>query len=184
VEYDEVVPGISAIYPERNGVSVLSSNVYVLESSEGLLMIDAGSGKLELDAPDRVLLTHGHYDHTKGVKKEWKALLHSADIKFGSKMPYWVPPQAEPLGMRPMKWGVFELEFLHAPGHTPGSICIFEKRNKVLFSGDVLFSDGDCGRTDLLGGDEEEMHDSLEKIAELDYKILCPGHGQIEPREE
>jgi glyoxylase-like metal-dependent hydrolase (beta-lactamase superfamily II) len=184
MEQDLVVDGIRAIFPEQNGVGVLSSNVYLLESEDGLLMIDAGSGKLELDEPDRVLLTHGHYDHTKGVKKDWKALMHPADIKFKSKMPYWVPPQAGPLDMRPMKWGQFELEFVHTPGHTPGSICIFEKRNKVLFSGDTLFQEGDCGRTDLLGGDAEDMRESLELIADIGYEVLCPGHGPYVLRED
>lgn len=184
MEYDEIVPGMQAIFPERNGVDAVCSNIYLLEALDGVLMIDAGSGALELEMPDRVLLTHGHFDHTAGVKKGWKSLMHPADMKFGSKMPYFVPQGAEELGMRPMKWGKFELEFIHTPGHTPGSVCIFERKNRVLFSGDTLFQDGACGRVDFPGGNIEKMRESLEKLADVDYAVLCPGHGNFEMRDE
>jgi glyoxylase-like metal-dependent hydrolase (beta-lactamase superfamily II) len=81
-----------------------------------------------------------------------------------------------------MKWGKFELEFIHTPGHTKGSVCILEKKSGVLFSGDTLFADGNYGRTDLLGGSQEQMDKSLALLKTIDYKVLCPGHGRIEKR--
>jgi hydroxyacylglutathione hydrolase len=70
--------------------------------------------------------------------------------------------------------GDLEVEFLHTPGHTPGSQCfLFADR---LVSGDTLFLDG-CGRTDLPGGDASELYRSLVSLAALpDHLELCPGH--------
>lgn len=70
--------------------------------------------------------------------------------------------------------GAMEVEFLHTPGHTPGSQCfLFADR---LVSGDTLFLDG-CGRTDLPGGDPSELYRSLVALAGLpDHLELCPGH--------
>jgi hydroxyacylglutathione hydrolase len=74
--------------------------------------------------------------------------------------------------------GEIEIEFLHTPGHTPGSQC-FRIRN-TLVSGDTLFIQG-CGRVDLPGSDPEQMFHSLRKLASLpDDTLLLPGHHYSE----
>jgi glyoxylase-like metal-dependent hydrolase (beta-lactamase superfamily II) len=71
--------------------------------------------------------------------------------------------------------GNVEVEFLHTPGHTPGSQC-FRIKN-TLVSGDTLFING-CGRVDLPGSDSEDMYRSLQKLADLpDETLLLPGHN-------
>ena len=71
--------------------------------------------------------------------------------------------------------GMVEIEFLHTPGHTPGSQC-FRIKN-TLVSGDTLFIDG-CGRVDLPGSDTEQMYHSLQKLKALpDDTLLLPGHN-------
>ena len=71
--------------------------------------------------------------------------------------------------------GDVEVEFLHTPGHTPGSQCFKIKQN--LVSGDTLFVDG-CGRVDLPGSNSEDMFHSLQKLATLpDDTLLLPGHN-------
>ncbi len=71
--------------------------------------------------------------------------------------------------------GDIEVEFLHTPGHTPGSQCFRIKR--ALVSGDTLFVDG-CGRVDLPGSNSEDMFHSIRKLAALpDDTILLPGHN-------
>ena len=71
--------------------------------------------------------------------------------------------------------GDVEVEFLHTPGHTPGSQCFRVKR--TLVSGDTLFIDG-CGRVDLPGSNTEDMFHSLQKLAALpDDTLLLPGHN-------
>jgi hydroxyacylglutathione hydrolase len=71
--------------------------------------------------------------------------------------------------------GNVEVEFLHTPGHTPGSQC-FRIKN-TLVSGDTLFING-CGRVDLPGSNAEHMFHSLKKLCELpDDTLLLPGHN-------
>jgi len=71
--------------------------------------------------------------------------------------------------------GDVEVEFLHTPGHTPGSQC-FRVKN-TLVSGDTLFING-CGRVDLPGSSSEDMYYSLQKLASLpDDTLLLPGHN-------
>jgi glyoxylase-like metal-dependent hydrolase (beta-lactamase superfamily II) len=71
--------------------------------------------------------------------------------------------------------GDIDIEFLHTPGHTPGSQC-FRVKN-TLVSGDTLFIDG-CGRVDLPGSDTEDMFRSLQRLASLpDDTLLLPGHN-------
>ena len=70
--------------------------------------------------------------------------------------------------------GENDIEFLHTPGHTPGSQCF--KVNNNLVSGDTLFIQG-CGRVDLPGSNSEDMFHSLRKLSSLpDETILYPGH--------
>jgi glyoxylase-like metal-dependent hydrolase (beta-lactamase superfamily II) len=70
--------------------------------------------------------------------------------------------------------GSIDISFLHTPGHTPGSQC-FMVRDRLI-SGDTVFLDG-CGRTDLPGGDPEQMYRSLRRLAMLPPKTdLYPGH--------
>ncbi len=74
-----------------------------------------------------------------------------------------------------LRVGNVEIEFLHTPGHTPGSQCFRVK--DTLVSGDTLFIDG-CGRVDLPGSDAEQMYHSLQKIKALpDETLLLPGHN-------
>lgn len=71
--------------------------------------------------------------------------------------------------------GNVEVEFLHTPGHTPGSQC-FRIKN-TLVSGDTLFING-CGRVDLPGSNSDDMFASMRKLADLpDDTLLLPGHN-------
>jgi len=74
-----------------------------------------------------------------------------------------------------LKVGDIEIEFLHTPGHTPGSQCFRIKQ--TLVSGDTLFING-CGRVDLPGSDVDDMYHSIQKLASLpDDTLLLPGHN-------
>jgi hydroxyacylglutathione hydrolase len=69
-------------------------------------------------------------------------------------------------------------DVLHTPGHTEGSVCLYEERAGLLLAGDVLFA-GSYGRTDLPGGDDAAMVASLTRLAdELPVAVrVLPGHG-------
>lgn len=161
------------IYMMSNPVGVCS-NVYVLGGGERL-MIDSGNGSISFDfEPAVCILTHGHHDHVGGVKDSWKRVyLHEKDMGFE------VPENIRKLDFEEMTFGDFDLLIIHTPGHTLGSVCIFERKRKILFSGDTLFAGGMVGRTDM-GGDDGLLEESLEKIRSSGYKLLCPGHGGIE----
>lgn len=71
--------------------------------------------------------------------------------------------------------GDVDVEFLHTPGHTPGSQCF--RIRQTLVSGDTLFING-CGRVDLPGSNSEDMYRSLQKLSGLpDDTLLLPGHN-------
>ncbi|MFQ5515211.1 MAG: MBL fold metallo-hydrolase [Myxococcota bacterium] len=73
-----------------------------------------------------------------------------------------------------LRIGDVEIQFLHTPGHTPGSQCFLVRQ--ALVSGDTLFIQG-CGRVDLPGGDPEQLFESLQRLKALsDDVILFPGH--------
>ncbi len=75
-----------------------------------------------------------------------------------------------------LKVGNIEIELLHTPGHTPGSMCF--RLKDALVSGDTLFLDG-CGRVDLPGGNSEQMYETLtQRFSTLpDSTVLYPGHS-------
>jgi glyoxylase-like metal-dependent hydrolase (beta-lactamase superfamily II) len=72
------------------------------------------------------------------------------------------------------------LEVLHTPGHTPGSICLYDRVDGVLFTGDTVFAEG-VGRTDFAGGDAGALRESLERLVgfceENGVEKIYPGHG-------
>jgi glyoxylase-like metal-dependent hydrolase (beta-lactamase superfamily II) len=72
------------------------------------------------------------------------------------------------------------LTCIHTPGHTPGSICLLDPREKVLFTGDTLLTDR--GRiqepSERSSARQEEAVRSLARIASLDFAYLLPGHGE------
>ena len=74
--------------------------------------------------------------------------------------------------------GELVFDVLHAPGHTEGSVCLYEEHHGLLLSGDVLFA-GSYGRTDLAGGSDEQMVSSLARLArEIPPAVrVLPGHG-------
>jgi glyoxylase-like metal-dependent hydrolase (beta-lactamase superfamily II) len=76
-----------------------------------------------------------------------------------------------------IRFGDIDVTVLHTPGHTPGSVCLLSNEERVIFSGDTLFA-GAWGRTDLPGGNDEMMIDSLARLATLEPGLnVLPGHG-------
>jgi glyoxylase-like metal-dependent hydrolase (beta-lactamase superfamily II) len=77
-----------------------------------------------------------------------------------------------------LRIGSLVFDVLHAPGHTEGSVCLYEESHGLLLSGDVLFA-GSYGRTDLPGGDDQAMVGSLARLARdlPDATRVLPGHG-------
>ena len=68
---------------------------------------------------------------------------------------------------------------IHIPGHSAGSIALYDNINKILIPGDVVYADHAIGRYDLHGADSNQHLNSLMILSELDVKMLLPGHNRI-----
>jgi glyoxylase-like metal-dependent hydrolase (beta-lactamase superfamily II) len=158
-------------------------------------------GKFDLEPSDIELIinTHCHYDHVGGNRDFTSAsgcavAIHELDAEplrrgngvitcasvMGEKLKPLKPSRLLREGDR-IELGGSTLEVLHTPGHTQGSICLYEREKLVLFSGDTVFCGG-IGRTDWPTGDSEALARSLRRLAGLDVRGLFPGHGPFDPK--
>ena len=139
-----------------------------------------------------ILNTHGHADHVLGNPKLKNLLnipvcMHEADDSFFND-PSVRKKSSHELGLPPpdpadiklkdgdvLEVGTLNIEVIHTPGHTPGSVCYLMGEN--LFTGDTLFV-GAAGRTDLIGGSLNTLIKSIEKklIVLPKQTIVWPGH--------
>ncbi len=179
------------VAPYDNGTYI------VVDDRRDALLIDPAMGeRLVIEAVKEhglhlveILNTHGHPDHIYGnaaVKEATKARLaiHRLDAyRLGPERPattMQIPPcAADDLVDEGALSYVDDLKVtaIHTPGHTEGSTCFHFEREKVLFSGDVIFQ-GSTGRWDLPGGDREQMERSLERVMTLPPgTVVYPGHG-------
>lgn len=173
-------------------VGPIETNCYIVEDekSREAMVIDPGDEPRKILKfleehqlkPRCLVITHGHYDHI-GANRELKEktgapiLMHKNDV-FGLKVVDSPPADRHLEEGDEIKNGDISLRVIHTPGHSPGGICLYCEKEKVLFSGDTLFADT-YGRTDLPYSSEEEMAKSLQKLLKLppDTKVY-PGHGQ------
>ena len=149
--------------------------------------------QLQLDL-SHILLTHGHIDHVAFAEDMHKELgvpmlLHRQDWEMAKNAPrqammFGLPPGPVPqidgelAVAKEFAAGPFVFEIRHTPGHSPGSVTLISHANKLAFVGDVVFQ-GSIGRTDLPGGNHQQLIDTIgREILTLpdDYQ-LYPGHG-------
>ena len=119
-----------------------------------------------------IINTHGHSDHTAG-DSELRAKFGGQTVAHASSK---TKPDVTVNDGDIILVGTIRLSVIHTPGHTPDSICLLVD-DKMLLTGDTLFV-GECGRTDLPGGDSKSMYDSLfNKLLKLDDDVtVYPGH--------
>lgn len=186
----------------------MSENTYILwDETKECVIIDPGnynhSENKQLSdfitknglKPVHLLLTHGHIDHINGnryVLDTYNLLpeMHKDDIYFiehhsisanmyGLKVDQSPMPKVLLNEGDIVTFGNSALEIVHTPGHSPGSITFFNKADKFMISGDVLFY-ACIGRTDLPMGNYETLISSIkQKLLPLgDDMTVYSGHGQ------
>ncbi|GGE46780.1 hydroxyacylglutathione hydrolase [Pullulanibacillus camelliae] len=191
---------------KRMPLGPLQTNAYILtnESKEALI-IDPGEEPQAIfqyieecgAQPLAILLTHAHFDHigaleTVRTKYTIPVYLHeneadwlsNPDKNGSAHFPMVSACHCQPaeriiIGeQQALVIGGFEFTIFETPGHSPGSVSFYFPDDHVIFSGDVLFK-GSVGRTDLYGGDQLTLFESIEnKLLPLPEKTrVAPGHG-------
>jgi len=183
------------------------TNCYLLQADESAsecLIIDAGQQPWQLLnflndhklQPRAIVLTHGHADHIAGLSqlssgypgikvyigKLDAPMLTDAELNLSAMMASPIKAAADILveeGDIIDQAGI-KLDVLHVPGHTPGSISLYARKQGIVFTGDSLFAQS-IGRTDLPGGSITELTEGIKKklcTLDADTKVY-PGHGPV-----
>ena len=170
----------------------VDSNVYFLDLKEKIV-IDTGPKSyralveeelkkvVDLSKVDRVIFTHLHYDHCGNYDLFPKARFYASSEEISLLKKNKIYAIGDPLLAMKFKIKLNPLEdflgikVIKTPGHTLGSVCLYYKKEGILFSGDTLFFNG-FGRVDFPFSDPGKMEESLEMLNKMKYRILAPGH--------
>jgi len=182
----------------------IGENAYLVRgpASETAVAIDPGGGADAMAADlaasglrlEAILLTHAHFDHVEGVaalveRTGAPVYLHAAErplydraaqqaAMFGMSIEQPPPPDHVLAHGDILEMAGLRFEVRDAPGHAPGHVLLYVAEAGVMFVGDVIFA-GSIGRTDLPGGDFQQLMRSIrEQVLSLpDETVLYPGHG-------
>jgi glyoxylase-like metal-dependent hydrolase (beta-lactamase superfamily II) len=178
----------------------LETNCYLVfdDNTKKAFVVDAGEGSSVINdfATENnleilfIALTHGHFDHIFGLSVIAKPFyIHNKDSEFLSNpaingsMFFDAAVTVKSLPniideTKPLKFGPHNIEIIHTPGHTPGSVCF--KLRDWLFTGDTLFFSS-VGRTDIALASHSLLINSIkEKILTLpEETLIYPGHGKM-----
>lgn len=189
-----------------NDTKEFSANTYVVGEKGGpCVVIDLGSTQTRVISYIKenhiscsgILLTHGHFDHIRGLNNFLKEFNCTVFIDFNDKefltdSKLNGSKYSEENQVIINTNNIYELDdedeinfgngylfkVIETPFHTNGSVCYLCEKENALFSGDTLFR-GSIGRTDLPTGSERLVNSSLKKLLNLNPKLVVyPGHGE------
>jgi glyoxylase-like metal-dependent hydrolase (beta-lactamase superfamily II) len=155
----------------------------------------------------KIFLTHEHVDHVLGIYKLLNILKDDPPEIYAYGETAKILEKGEEKRILPIMFGLtarrfgieiiplqindlrdlkeieissdFIFEIYHTPGHSLGSICYYDSKNKVLIPGDLIFIGGSFGRYDFPGGSLPTLINSIKFVSNLDIKYLLPGHMGI-----
>jgi glyoxylase-like metal-dependent hydrolase (beta-lactamase superfamily II) len=181
-----VLPGRAA-----NAYLFLGTRVALVDcgSEESQRDLLAALRQLEIkrDRISLVVLTHEHAGHAGGAAAFPDALLvahslASAKLRHGeeplTKLRVARAPDVELSDGGAIRIGGFSFDVLHMPGHTSGSICLYERSRALIVTGDTVLARGTLSVVTQNGSSGEHL-ESLERLASLRARLLLPGHGPI-----
>ncbi|MEK4028816.1 MULTISPECIES: MBL fold metallo-hydrolase [Bacillaceae] len=185
-------------------LGALQTNCYILSNEEReCIVFDPGAEGEKLVEwlnqnhlkPLAILLTHAHFDHIGAVEQVRKAFdipvyLHKEEAEWltnpdlnGSARFQLGKVSGQPADHlltdeKSLTVGPFSFQLFHTPGHSPGSVSYFFDEGNAVFAGDTLFM-GSIGRTDLPGGNHEQLIHSIHNhlLTLPEEVIVLPGHG-------
>jgi len=176
-------------------------NAFLIKGDQQTILVDSGTHSatekvkeiLSKFGVTAIVLTHGHLDHVGGAAHAIQTIrvpiwasqreaekLETVDTNyidpfFGTNIPpIEIGRRIEEGNL--LDLGEITLKVLETPGHTSGSICLYEPSKQWLFSGDTVFADGSFGRTDLSTGSSSQLIDSLNRLSAHSVDSLFPGH--------
>lgn len=183
-------------------VGMVRTNCYGLLNTETneMILVDPGDSPDAIASmaeqmggrPVAIFLTHGHYDHilaVEAVKEKYQIpvyacrkeeeLLKDPQLNLTAMIhrPMSIRPDEMVEDLEEFTVAGFQIQAIHTPGHTQGSVCYHFPEEKLLVSGDTLFC-GSVGRTDLPTGSGAQIVESLHRLLEMlseDTDVL-PGH--------
>jgi len=200
--YNEIIPGLYMIKtgkPSCTSYLILGDKMNVLIDSGinqkfGILKRDLEKIGLKTNQLNMIINTHEHVDHFGAniyLQQKVSILTHRyAATKIMSADDEVLLCRAhghDPKGYHVHLWmentniidlGNWFLKVLHTPGHTSGSICIYEPRKKILISGDTVFAKGTISNISSSGSYGEYIN-SLARLNTMKIDLLLPGHGKI-----
>lgn len=189
---------------ERLEVGQMKANCYIVfdEEEKNALIIDPGDdgdyiirriADLEVN-PVCIAATHGHFDHILAAEELRLAygipfIIHPEDefiVEYASKSAQHYLGYKDALTPQIDKYfndndllKKFDIEILETPGHTPGSVSLYSHESDIVFVGDLVFSDGNIGRTDFKYSSILNLTGSLNKILALPSATrVFSGHGK------
>ena len=189
-------------------VGQLQTNCYIVaDNKEGeAIIIDPGDDAEYIQnalrdlnvSPQQIIATHGHFDH----------ILAAFELQHAYEIPFWIhekdrflvermqetakyflhidvhdlPPKLDMylVQSQSVAVGEFVMHIVETPGHTPGSVCLYFKKENVLFTGDTIFADGGVGRTDFSYSSADDLKGSIKTILNFSETTqLYSGHGAL-----
>jgi glyoxylase-like metal-dependent hydrolase (beta-lactamase superfamily II) len=179
----------------------MNKGTYKLKAVEGL--------GIKLEDIKRIIMTHTHLDHigclseirgrighaelwihaneAEPLEKGDEKTVYGMDMfrsmcqtQYGLKPGVFkVKADRKLKGGEMLQIGEMTWEVMHIPGHSSGSIALYNSSSRVLIPGDVVYADGAIGRFDLHGADGVQLKESLQKLGDLEVEVLLPGHNRV-----